>query len=62
MILKDGLLTMYHGSYTAIKNIDLSMCNRYRDFGRGYYTTTNKDQAKRFVRNSILKAGVKTKK
>jgi hypothetical protein len=32
-------MKLYHGSYTKIKEIDFSKCERYRDFGRGFYVT-----------------------
>jgi len=32
-------MILYHGSYTKIKEIDLSKAKRNKDFGRGFYTT-----------------------
>jgi len=32
-------MILYHGSYTRIKEIDLSKARRNKDFGRGFYTT-----------------------
>jgi hypothetical protein len=32
-------MKLYHGSYTKIREIDLSKCARYRDFGQGFYVT-----------------------
>jgi len=32
-------MKLYHGSYTKIKEIDLAKCERYRDFGQGFYVT-----------------------
>jgi len=46
---------LYHGSYCIVKVPNLEMCHAGRDFGRGFYLTTDLDQAKRFVRNSIRK-------
>ena len=34
--LKDGML-LFHGSYTAIPDINLAACNRGLDFGQGFY-------------------------
>lgn len=38
-------MILYHGSNTEIKSIDLSKCRPNKDFGRGFYLTTMKDQA-----------------
>lgn len=37
-------ILLYHGSYTAVPDIDLSKCNSGLDFGRGFYVTTFYDQ------------------
>ncbi|MDR2970032.1 MAG: DUF3990 domain-containing protein [Tannerellaceae bacterium] len=37
---------VYHGSYTAIEKIDLSMGGMQRDFGRGFYVTNLLELAK----------------
>jgi hypothetical protein len=48
----NGSLTLYHGTdqdaATAIlsSGVDLSLCSPHTDFGRGFYATTNLDQAK----------------
>ena len=55
MILRDGI-ELYHASYTVIENIDLSLCARGKDFGRGFYVTTDYHQACRFIRTAIGKA------
>ena len=36
---------VYHGSYTKIDEINLSFCQRKRDFGRGFYVTKIRSQA-----------------
>lgn len=46
-------ILLYHGSYTAVPEIDLSKCNSGLDFGRGFYVTTSYDQAVSFVPNSV---------
>lgn len=53
--LKDGVI-LYHGSYCIVDNIDLSKCQRGKDFGRGFYLTTSYEQAKKFVRLSVKNA------
>ncbi|MCQ2609444.1 MAG: DUF3990 domain-containing protein [Lachnospiraceae bacterium] len=53
--LKNGMI-LYHASYKIIKNVDLSCCREGLDFGKGFYLTTSKEQAKRFVKNSVGRA------
>lgn len=55
MKLKEGML-LYHGSYTAVKRIDLEMCLDGKDFGRGFYLTSSPVQARSFIKTSVLKA------
>lgn len=55
MILENGL-RVYHGSYTKVEKPDLEMCRSGKDFGVGFYVTTDPEQAKRFVRLSVGKA------
>jgi len=38
-------MKVYHGSYTAIEDIDLSKSQRGKDFGRGFYVTKLRKQA-----------------
>lgn len=33
-------MRLYHGSNVEIDTVDLSKCMPYKDFGRGFYTTT----------------------
>ena len=40
-------MLLYHGSNTDIKEINLSMCRLYKDFGRGFYLTVMKKQAEK---------------
>ena len=53
--LKEGI-TLYHGSYCVVDNIDLSKCHRGKDFGRGFYLTTSYEQAVKFIRLSVKNA------
>ena len=53
--LIDGTI-LYHGSYCEVKKIDLKQCRRYRDFGQGFYLTTNRQQAENFALISTRKA------
>lgn len=53
-------MLLYHGSYTAIPEIDLSKGNTGLDFGKGFYVTSSYQQAVSFVRNSV-KRNIQTK-
>ena len=55
MQLTDGMV-LYHGSYMPVEHIDLSLCLSGKDFGRGFYVTSDLEQARRFIPNSIRKA------
>ncbi|MCQ2374246.1 MAG: DUF3990 domain-containing protein [Phascolarctobacterium sp.] len=55
MKLKDGML-LYHGSYVPVKEIDLNMCAKGKDFGRGFYLTASLEQAINFINTSLMKA------
>ena len=55
MKMKDDML-LFHGSYTPVEKIDLSMCMEGKDFGSGFYLTSSVIQAKGFIRTSVLKA------
>lgn len=58
--LYDGML-LYHGSYAQVSVIDLSMCKKGKDFGKGFYLTSSYEQARQFVKLSIKresKAGI----
>mgnify|MGYP002864817055 CR=1 FL=1 len=53
--LSAGII-LYHGSYCEVSHPDLSMCARYKDFGRGFYLTTDSVQAENFAKLSTRKA------
>lgn len=42
---------VYHGSYTEVKTPDLAVCQKGKDFGQGFYITTDKKQAINFAKN-----------
>lgn len=52
--LADGIL-LYHGGYTEITKIDLSMCKGGLDFGKGFYLTSSYQQARNYIPSSIKK-------
>lgn len=41
-------IKVYHGSYTEVQEPDLMKCRAGKDFGRGFYATTDKQQAIKF--------------
>ena len=43
-------IIVYHGSYTEVRNPDLDKCKAGKDFGKGFYITTDKSQAIKFSR------------
>lgn len=51
----DGLI-LYHGSYCEVRQPQLEKCSRRKDFGRGFYMTTSREQAISFLKTSIAKA------
>lgn len=56
--LKSGMI-LYHGSYCVVEKPDLEKCAMYKDFGRGFYLTTSKEQARAFAKISATKAKAK---
>lgn len=55
MELRDGMI-LYHGSYCEIKTPDLAKCADFKDFGKGFYLTSSKEQAESFIHTSLKKA------
>ena len=53
--LFDGML-LYHGSYTAIKDIDLAKCKKGLDFGQGFYLASSYQQAVNYIPLAVKKA------
>ena len=53
--LKNGML-LFHGSYAKVEKIDLGMCENAKDFGKGFYLTSDVNQARSFIKSSIIKA------
>ena len=42
-------MKVYHGSYTAISLIDLTKCEKHKDFGQGFYVTRFRKQAEEWA-------------
>ena len=49
-------MLLYHGSYASVEKIDLGQCVEGKDFGKGFYLTSDPNQARSFIRSSIIKA------
>ena len=43
-------MILYHGSTVEIHDIDLNKSARGKDFGKGFYTTTSREQAEKWAR------------
>jgi hypothetical protein len=50
-------MTLYHGSNTIVETPRLILRNRFLDFGDGFYTTPNRDQALRFAQIVVQRRG-----
>lgn len=50
MITEFNNITVYHGSFTEVPSPDLKKCKEGKDFGRGFYLTTDKNQAVKFAK------------
>jgi hypothetical protein len=42
-------MKLYHGTIQPIEHLDLSQCRDKTDFGRGFYTTTSLEQARKWA-------------
>ena len=45
-------MKLYHGSNTAIRQIDFARCKPYKDFGQGFYLTEIEEQAVQMARRT----------
>ncbi|MDR3049957.1 MAG: DUF3990 domain-containing protein [Elusimicrobiota bacterium] len=48
---------LYHGSNIEIDIIDLEKCRPHKDFGKGFYTTTIKEQSHRMALRVVKRYG-----
>ena len=46
-------MILYHGSNIEIEKIDLRKCRPYKDFGRGFYTTSLREQAWAMAKRTV---------
>jgi hypothetical protein len=51
---------LYHGSTVKVDRIELSLSAAGKDFGRGFYTTTLRDQAAKFAAVKAKRFNLKT--
>ncbi len=55
------MIALFHGGYDIIKNPEIREPNRTLDFGKGFYLTSSKSQArdwvKRRIKNDRLESG-----
>ena len=56
MLRLDNEMFLYHGSYCEVAVPNLSKCAAYKDFGKGFYLTTSKKQAEKFIGTALKKA------
>ena len=50
-------MILYHGSNVEIIDIDFAQCKPYKDFGKGFYLTSLKQQAIRMAENKAALFG-----
>ena len=50
-------MIVYHGSNLEIHSIQLEKCNKYKDFGQGFYVTLLKEQAERMAKRTVKRFG-----
>ena len=52
-------MILYHGSNMIVERPKLIQQNRFLDFGYGFYTTTNYNQAENFAKKVVVRRGGK---
>ncbi len=52
-----GKMILYHGSNLTVNEPKLIPQNRFLDFGNGFYTTTNHEQAENFAKKVAFRRG-----
>ena len=53
-------ITLYHGSFTKVDKPDLKYSKKGKDFGKGFYLTTDKAQGIRFAKLIARRYGRKS--
>lgn len=52
-------MRLYHGSTMAVRKPTITRCRAKTDFGKGFYTTTSKEQAEKWAQIKRNRAGKK---
>ena len=52
-------MRLYHGSNTAFREVDLSLCRPNKDFGQGFYLAPDRIAAERMARRTVRRFGGK---
>ena len=52
-------MTLYHGSNTAFREVDLSVCRPNKDFGQGFYLAPDREAAERMAKRTVRRFGGK---
>jgi len=50
-------MIVYHGSNVEIDSVQLEKCNKYKDFGQGFYVTVIEEQAARMAKRTVKRFG-----
>ena len=46
-------MRLYHGSNTAFREVDLSLCRPNKDFGQGFYLAPDRIAAERMAKRTV---------
>ena len=52
-------MRLYHGSNTAFREVDLSLCRPNKDFGQGFYLAPDRISAERMAKRTVRRFGGK---
>ena len=52
-------MRLYHGSNTAFREVDLSVCRPNKDFGQGFYLAPDRAAAERMAKRTVKRFGGK---
>ena len=52
-------MRLYHGSNTAFREVDLSLCRPNKDFGQGFYLAPDRTAAERMALRTVRRFGGK---
>ena len=52
-------MRLFHGSNTAFRDVDLSVCRPNKDFGQGFYLAPDRIAAERMAKRTVRRFGGK---